>query len=163
MLFYLRGLLGGRFEVISLDPFPSVSTNIPRGLQLRFCFSSSADVCFNLIKWFTGLGGWTRASGAPWPRRVVGRTDRDGCGCQALAVEVSSRRLEAQQVRKKDRAWTKLRPEGSFRHPISFPPPAAVSQRGPQHRLAPKKEFSRESHQGQKLLIPWEVGLQRLH
>lgn len=67
MLFYLQGLHRGQYEVISLDPLPSVSANIPRGLQLRFCFSSLADVCFNLIKRFTGLNVWTKASAGPSP------------------------------------------------------------------------------------------------
>lgn len=67
MLFYLQGLHRGQYEVISLDPLPSVSANIPSSLQLRYCFSSLADVCFNLIKRFTGLNVWTKASVGPVP------------------------------------------------------------------------------------------------
>lgn len=62
-----RRLHGGQCEVVALDPLPSVSTHISGGLRLRFCFSSLADVCFNLIKRFTGLGGWMRASVGPSP------------------------------------------------------------------------------------------------
>lgn len=44
-----------------IRPSPTCLCKHLWGLQLRFCFSSLADVWFNLIKLFTGLRGWMRA------------------------------------------------------------------------------------------------------
>lgn len=107
MLFYLRSLHRGRCEVTALGPLPPVSANISGGLQLRFCFSSLADVCFNLIKLFTGLGGWTRASVGPSPG---GWWERWG---RVPWARLAHTRREAQRVGKKDQVWAKLRFERS--------------------------------------------------
>lgn len=104
MLFYLQGLQRGQHEVISLDPLPSVSANIPRGLQLRFCFSSLADVCFNLIKWFTSLNVWMKALVGP---RLGGggRGEVRACGHQVRDAEASSPRASTGHNRRQERTW----------------------------------------------------------
>lgn len=93
----------GPCGLIALGPLPPVSANISGGLQLRFCFSSLADVCFNLIKQLIGLSGRMRASvgrspGGWWERLGVPWAPHPG--------------LEARQGGK-DQAWFKLRWEKS--------------------------------------------------
>lgn len=118
MLFYLQGLHRGQYEVISLDPLPSVSANIPSSLQLRYCFSSLADVCFNLIKRFTGLNVWTKASVGPGP----GGGGRGGG--ERVDVKPWTLRL-AQRSTRHSRMERRTRPgQTQARGPPYAPPPS---------------------------------------
>lgn len=153
------GLLGGQCELIALGPLPAVSANNSRGLQLRSCFSSLADVCFNLIKWFTGLSGRMRTSvghspGGWWERLGVLWAPHPG--------------HEAQQGRKKDQAWAKMRFKKSSPCLTSWPAshshiPTRVPQR-PHSQLGcllgrPPGSETSVSVGGSS----WEVGLLRPH
>lgn len=164
MLFYLQGLHRGQYEVISLDPLPSVSANIPRGLQLRYCFSSWADVCFNLIKPFTGLNVWTKASVGP-SAGGGGRGEGRARGHQALDVEASSLGARGPAGWKEGAGLAKLGCKRSSLCPTSFPGPSChrAPTGGPHSRAGLS---SRETLWAQKLSkgdITGEVGLQRFH
>lgn len=76
-----------------------------RPLIIRFCFSSVADVCFDLIKWFTGLMGERRIWWAP-----AQEGGGQGKGRAPWGPSLGGSR-HTEEVEKKDMAWAKVRPQ----------------------------------------------------